>query len=294
MVSFKDRVYGSIFGLVVGDALGAPVEFKARGSFDPIVDYISCDQWNLPAGSWTDDTSMTLALMDSITFSNGIDPKNQLQCYVDWYLHGFYSVNGKCFDIGDTTRLALDNFIHTNDIRSPYSDKAFSGNGSLMRHLPVPLFTFQFRDPRLMIRASDITSSTTHSSKPCCDSCYEFSEIIWHILCGLSKTVSFNGNIPEFDEKNVISSGYVVDTLELAKWCFITTNSFEECVLKAVNYGGDADTLAAVSGALAGCYYGFPSIPDRFLKGLAKPDYIMQYTDCFYEICSVRLKDESV
>lgn len=290
MTSFKDSVYGAVLGLAIGDALGGPVEFHRRDTFPEVTGYQINYNFDpeLPAGSWTDDTSMMIALMDSIIDCNSINPKDQLDRYVRWYMHGQYSITGKCFDIGNQTRKALNWYIATGDIITPYNDVSESGNGALMRHLPVPLFMYQFMDLNLMRVASDATVSTTHSSFLCRQAGNMYCHVMHSILAGLYKTplnciTEKSAKIPRGKVK---SSGFVADTLDAAMWCFATSSSFKECVLKAVNLGDDADTVGAVAGSLAGAYYGVNGIPDDWINDLRGVKQIVNKIHSFLPICT--------
>src|ERR1700726_508142 len=129
----NDRRRGTLIGLAVGDALGAAVEFKSPGSFAPVTGHRSGGPHRLNAGEWTDDTSMALALADSIA-SVGWDLNDQANRYVQWWKTGKYSVNGRCFDIGITTSSALSKFLATkNALASGDTSERASGNGSIMR-----------------------------------------------------------------------------------------------------------------------------------------------------------------
>ena len=133
-----DRRRGALIGLAVGDALGAAVEFKSPGSFKLVTGYRDGGPHGLNAGEWTDDTSMALALANSIAV--GWDLNDQADRYVQWWQTGKYSVNGRCFDIGITTRSALGNFVaKKNALTSGDRSDRASGNGSIMRLAPVPM-----------------------------------------------------------------------------------------------------------------------------------------------------------
>ena len=168
----KDRCRGTLIGLAIGDALGAAVEFSRPGSFTPVTGYRSGGPHRLEAGEWTDDTSMALALADSIAI--GWDLNDQANRYVQWWQTGKYSVNGRCFDIGTTTRRALSKYREDNDARtSGDTSEEASGNGSIMRLAPVPiryadLYTNKIDD--LSQRAEE-SSLPTHASEQCLSAC---------------------------------------------------------------------------------------------------------------------------
>src|ERR1044071_3048228 len=132
-VTTADRVRGCLIGLATGDALGTTLEFKSPGTFKPITDMVGGGPFWLRPGEWTDDTSMALCLAESIIETRGFDPVDQLRRYVRWYRHGHMSCKNCCFDIGNTTRMALHIFERTGEPYCGSTDPLFAGNGSLMR-----------------------------------------------------------------------------------------------------------------------------------------------------------------
>ncbi len=161
-MNLLSRFRGSLLGLAVGDALGAPVEFEPRGSFPPITGYRGGGPFNLGAGDWTDDTSLTLCLAESLVERRGFDPRDQVERYVRWWREGHMSCTGNCFDIGNTTKWSLQRFIDTGDPYSGPTDPGKASNGSLMRLAPVPLFFHA--SPADAIEYSGLSSKTTHGA----------------------------------------------------------------------------------------------------------------------------------
>lgn len=292
-MSIQDRKKGCLFGLAVGDALGASIEFMRPGTFTPITTYQSGVAHDLNAGEWTDDTSMALALADSL--KDGWDANDQLNKYVEWMNTGRYSVNGRCFDIGNTCRTALLNFIDFGDsATSGVRLEGLSGNGCIMRLAPVPikyadLFLDRWRE--LMVYG-DKSSATTHASLQCRTASSWLTVVLAGLINGVDRDVVLNDSLymlpslhpnvmnvvkGSYREKNppdIKGGGYVVDSLEAALWAFYKANNFREAVLAAVNLGDDADTTGAVCGQLAGAYWGYEGIPQEWRDGLAKSDYI--------------------
>ena len=295
-----DRKRGMLLGLAIGDALGAAVEFKPRGTFPPVEGFRGGGPHDLEPGEWTDDTSMALALADSISLA-GWDLNDQARRYLDWWRNGAYSVNGKCFDIGITTRGALERFEQSGDARaSGDPDERASGNGSIMRLAPVAirfadLFPSHFGE--LVLYAAE-SSLPTHASGECKSACAYLGVVLAALVkgCGREETLSSESNVlrrlrdvcklrpaiaavadGSFREKEppeIQGSGYVVRSIEAALWAFHKASSFEEAVLLAVNLGDDADTTGAVCGQLAGAYWGESGIPKHLLDGLARRDMI--------------------
>lgn len=291
--AIRDRALGALVGLAVGDAIGTTVEFRPRGSFDPVTDMIGGGPFDLRPGEWTDDTSMALCLADSLIARDCLDERNLLDRFCRWFRVGENSVTGRCFDIGNVTANALTHFEKTGDVHAGPTDRMTAGNGSLMRLSPVAIRYWS--DPERMRDASRRQSYTTHGAQQAVDSCEAFSAILTsaiqgkpltdvlspsygHVLSdGVQAVIggSWNGK----HRHDVRSSGYVLHSLEAALWCIGSSGSFSEAVLKAVNLGDDADTTGAIAGQLAGAFYGVSGIPERWRKRLAWNDRIEGLAD---------------
>lgn len=267
MINLQDRYLGSLLGLAVGDALGAPVEFKERGSFPPVEQMQDGGPFNLKKGQWTDDTSLALCLGLSLVEKNGFDPYDQIERYIKWFREGYMSCTGNCFDIGNTTKAALVRYEEHKDI---YAGKETdpATNGSLMRLAPVPLFYFGNLEDT--IKYAGLSSKVTHAPLNCIKACADLALYIYRALEGKSKDQIFEGSTIDFKKSyaEVSGKGDALLCLEGAMWCFYHSQSFEEGVKMAVNLGDDTDTTAAVFGQLAGAYYGVQSIPAQMLQDL--------------------------
>jgi len=288
-----NRFRGCLLGLAVGDAVGTTVEFKSRGSFPPVTDMVGGGVFGLKAGQWTDDTSMALCLGTSLVSKNGFDPADQMDRYRDWYQNGYLSSTGNCFDIGNTVRNALERYKQTGDPFSGATDPYSAGNGSLMRLAPIPLFYFP--DLEKSIKFAGESSRTTHGALECLEACQLFAEMLFRALSGLSKeeillnpTVKISapklgeiarGNYSQKTIQQIRGTGYVVNSLEAALWCFYQTSTFEAAILQAANLGEDADTTAAICGQIAGAYYGESGIPAKWLENLFMRTEIVDLTD---------------
>ena len=278
-----DKFRGALLGLACGDALGAPVEFKKRGTFSAVTDMQSGGVFNLKAGQWTDDTSMALCLATSLIECQGFDAYDQMQRYCKWKNEGYLSSTGKCFDIGIATSLALSSFKKTGNPFSGNSDPSKAGNGCLMRLVPIALYFYT--DFNLTKTMAANSARTTHGARACVEASQLFGAMLHLALNGASKLDVLlqhgckslnserlqeiaNGDYFNKLENEIKGSGYVVDSLEAALWCFYMSNNFENAVLKAVNLGDDTDTTAAICGQLAGAFYGESAIPKRWLNTL--------------------------
>jgi ADP-ribosyl-[dinitrogen reductase] hydrolase len=302
MDGMQDRCRGTLIGLAVGDALGAAVEFSSPGSFAPVTGYRGGGPHGLEAGEWTDDTSMALALADSIA-SVGWDLNDQASRYVEWWKTGKYSVNGRCFDIGITTRGALSKFLATKNalVSGDISERA-SGNGSIMRLAPLPiryagLYPNQVDE---LSRLAEESSLPTHASEQCRSACRYLGTILAALIQGEDRDAVLSsdwkalqhledikplhplirqvaqGSFRHKQPPAIQGSGWVVKSLEAALWAFHDAELFEEAVLKAVNLGDDADTTGAICGQLAGAYWGESKIPESLRSGLARMDMLRE------------------
>lgn len=289
MSNIQDKLIGSFVGLAVGDAVGASVEFKPRGTFPLVTDMNGGGPFKLPVGYWTDDTSMAVCLAESLLEHPSLDKADLLDRFCNWYLHGKNSPTGVCFDIGATTVRALENYINTGSITNN-SESYLAGNGSIMRLAPVAVA--YHTDPEVAAALAAVQSETTHAS-PLATGCSELlSDILTTLYKSNDKMDIFNIKVQEYwpvevakildknlknkEEKEIRSTGYTVHTLEAAVWCFLNTDNFEQAVLKATNLGDDTDTVAAVTGQIAGAFYGETGIPEHWIKKLYDYERIKQ------------------
>lgn len=281
-VSKEQRKIGCLIGLAAGDAVGTTLEFKPPGSFAPISDMVGGGPFGLEVGQWTDDTSMALCLGESLATKQCFDPIDQMNRYCNWWQYGYMSSTGECFDIGNTVRAALGQYLTTQKPFSGAIDDYSSGNGALMRLAPVPMFYADNIDD--VIYYSGESSRTTHGSAKCIDACRLFGAMLCTAFNGASKdellrasdyyaatepSMADIANGSYINKQQVKGSGYVVASLEAALWCFYHTNSFKDAVLKAANLGDDADTTAAICGQIAGAYYGIDGIPAQWVDQLS-------------------------
>jgi ADP-ribosylglycohydrolase len=304
MIPLLDRYRGSMMGLAVGDAVGAAVEFMPPGTFAPLTDMVGGGPFGLNPGEWTDDTSMALCLAESLVERNGLDPADQLGRYLRWYREGYRSSTGRCFDIGNTVRKALERFAAEGCAYCGSTDPGEAGNGSLMRLAPVPLY--YARDPLAAIQRAGESSRTTHGAAEAVDGCRYFAGLIIGALDGTAKDELLGDGYspvagyweahplaPGIDEvargsfgrrrpPEIQGTGYVVRSLEAALWAFHTTDSFADGCLAAANLGNDADTTAAIYGQLAGAYYGMDAIPAAWHEVIAMRRLILDLADALH------------
>jgi len=292
----QDRYRGALIGLACGDAIGTSVEFMSRGTFPELVDMVGGGPFDLKPGQWTDDTSMALCLAHSLLHCQGFDPVDQMHRYCNWYNYGYMSSTGECFDIGNTTAMALRRYLENKNPFAGSTDAASAGNGGLMRLAPIPMYYAQ--DAKAVFHYAGESTRTTHGAQEAIECSRLFGLQLRAALCGGSKQDILSVAYPEplspgvapiagaaFAAKSadrIKGSGYCVQSLEAALWCFRQSGSFKEAVLKAANLGDDADTTAAICGQLAGAYYGFSAIPDTWVMKLEMHEDIIGLADRLY------------
>ncbi|MCL5430670.1 MAG: ADP-ribosylglycohydrolase family protein [Candidatus Marsarchaeota archaeon] len=295
-----EKFYGAFIGLAVGDAIGMPLEaYSARHppKLMCVIGMAPGGPEDLPAGYWTDDTSMALCMAASLIEKGGFDPKDQLDRYVRWYYDGYMTPGGKSFGTGLTTINSIREFKATGKVfRDPPEDPKRAGNGTIMRLAPIPMFFFD--DAESAISISGESARTTHGAMVCVDAARYMGAILYGALNGASKEELLSDHYSPIKgywkghqlckEIGVIASGsykkdgfspnpigMAVQTLENALWAFNSTDSFRDGMLKIVNLGGDSDTNGAVFGQIAGAFYGKESIPKKWIDALARKDMII-------------------
>lgn len=301
----REAIASGIYGTAIADAVGVPAEFASRSALriHRITKMTGGGAHRQEAGTWSDDTSMALCLAFSVSEKNGVDADDIMRRFCDWRDHGAYSPHGECFDIGMTVEHALCRYA-AGVPASECGGTALSdnGNGSLMRILPLAyILMAQYGDDLSMhddaMACIDLVSSLTHRHPISRIACGLYIHIAIRLLLGdtiadatqhgidaalgwYSAHAGYEEGLNCWErlrdvntfralpEDAIQSGGYVVDTLEAALWCLLNTNSYQDCVLKAVNLGSDTDTVAAVAGGLAGIHYGLSGIPDAWRDGL--------------------------
>ncbi len=317
------RSQSGIMGLVVGDALGVPVEFTSRAErdADPVVDMRAYGTHSQPAGTWSDDSSMVVATMEWYDEIEEWpeDYKPLMDKFCNWLMHGDYTPYGNNFDNGITVSRALMNYSRGMEpTESGEKNENSNGNGSLMRIMPTALFhttdlafdTLYY--PEKIYEMSSLTHGHARSKLGCLIYAKIISDILhmpdvdkkevvrasFRVMEEYLSTIEKDEEIVkekaaynrlwdidafiEIPREDIKSSGYVVDTLEAAVWCFLTTDSYKDCVLKAVNLGDDTDTVGAVAGGLAGYYYGIDDIPSEWINLIPKKDWILDLASRMY------------
>ena len=305
----RNKVLGGLLGLCIGDALGLPVEFKPRSALKatPVTDMIGYGTHNQPPGTWSDDSSLTFCLAESLC--NGFNLRDIAAKFVKWLYEGYWTPYGEVFDAGNTTRTAITRLKEgVNPLKAGSTDEFSNGNGSLMRILPLA-FYLEKSDIEQQFEITHQVSCLTHRHLRSQIACGIYIQVAINLLKGntpkeayesMKCTVSdyyskwpyitelhhFNriieSDISGLPEAAIKSSSYVVDTLEASLWCLLNSNSYPDTVLTAVNLGGDTDTLGAVTGGLAGIYYGYDGLPQKWVTRLARAKDIIELGERLY------------
>jgi ADP-ribosyl-[dinitrogen reductase] hydrolase len=307
-MSNKELIKDALLGVAVGDAIGVPVEFRSRNELrgDPVEGIREYGSHGQPAGTWSDDSSLTFCLAEMLC--DGYDLGNLARRFVNWEDHAYWTPHGEVFDIGMATASAISRLRRgIEPVLAGGTDEGSNGNGSLMRILPLVFYT-KDKDIEQRFELTNDVSSLTHRHFRSIIACFIYLEIALELIGGKEKGIAYHGtcdrvagflknkegwndkeqsifsrilsgNIFALSEEEIRSSGYVVHTLEAAIWCLFNTTNYPDAVLKAANLGEDTDTTAAVTGGLAGLLYGWTAIPGEWLKVLAKRTEIEQLAD---------------
>ncbi len=311
--TYRNRMLGALWGAVVGDALGVPVEFVGRDKLrrQPVADMIGYGSHGQPPGTWSDDSSLLLCTVESLL--GGWDTEDLGKRFVRWLAEADWTPYGEVFDVGVATSAALRRIIQRVPAeQAGGNDESNNGNGSLMRILPIAL-DYAYAPTAELLSYAHRASSVTHRHLRSQLACGLYCVMITELLGGCEPLEAYQQTIesarvhyrslphaaelPHFDrilsghlwelpESEIRSSGYVVNTLEASLWCFVTTDSYEAAVLKAVNLGEDTDTTGTVTGGLAGTYYGCTAIPIRWIEKLARRNDLEQLFDQFVDRCA--------
>lgn len=299
----ENIVKAGIFGVCIGDALGVPVEFRSRDQLkrSPVTTMRAFGTHRQPAGTWSDDSSLMLCLADSLC--KGYDLEDIALKFLQWYNEEIWTPHGRVFDIGIATSQAIHRISKgTSPTLCGGTSEFDNGNGSLMRILPLLFYIKDFPIKRRFEIIKSV-SSITHGHIRSVLACFIYLEFAREILKGKSKLEAYkimqetvkefldynpicsqaemdkfdrilNNNIFEYEGDKISSSGYVLHSLEASLWCFLNSESYAEAVLKAVNLGEDTDTTGAITGGIAGIYYGFENIPEEWVEVLVRKDDI--------------------
>ena len=304
----NNQYLGAIIGHAVGDAMGFPTEFSKREELlqNPVIEMIDSPDVGQPAGSWSDDTAMEIATIDSFIQKKYFDYKDIMDKWVKWISKSEYTPTGVAFDIGRTCLKAIKKFCNgTAPLQCGSTSINENGNGSLMRILPVALYAYSKKlDDTSIHKLTNEVSSLTHAHEVSRLGCYIYVQFIICLLKGNTKQEAYK-HIQDLDYRsfrmdsihhyarilneqiefqildNIKSTGYIVDTLVSAMWIFMNAQHYKEAIIASTNIGGDTDTIGAIVGSMAGIYYGFEDIPSSWLDTLQRKDYLMELVDRF-------------
>jgi ADP-ribosylglycohydrolase len=314
-LTFKDRVLGGLWGAVVGDALGVPVEFRSRAEVqrNPVTDLRGQGTYHQPKGTWSDDSSLMLCTVDSLV-RHEFDTADMGQRFVQWSQGKLWTPWGRVFDIGGATSQALGRIQQGVPAEEAGgTDENSNGNGSLMRILPIAL-RFGHEPAERLLEFAYRASAITHRHPRSEMACGFYSLVAAGLLRGQSAKAAYQSaaqtvgplfkakplageshyfaaalapNLATLPEKEIASGGHVVDTLTASIWCLLTSKDYEETVLKAVNLGEDTDTTGIAAGGLAGICYGLPSVPEQWRSAMARAEDLETLFEQFADLCAV-------
>ena len=289
----RDKKLGTLIGLAVGDAMGAPYEFLDKSRYTPTREYNTGGAHAVSLGEWTDDTSMALCLAQSLIDSSGFNVIDQMEKYLKWYRLGYMSTRNVCFDIGNATRNAICEFENSNHT-IPYTrtgNYQTNGNGSIMRLAPIPMLYNNKTEMKTAAKNSSLTTHRGIEAYQCAillaeilHNCYNFSDKI--TILKNTEDILVNDMIKNIIEQyqsscdegfyQTIPTGYCVDTLQCAIQGFLYFDNFIDGLMYCISLGDDTDTVGAVYGQIAGAYYGLSGIPEYYQENLMQYNKILE------------------
>ena len=306
----ENKFYGALFGFCVGDMIGVPVEFSSRRERekDMVQELRAYGTYHQPFGTWSDDTSLTLCLIDAI--NKGFSLEKVSDNFISYYEKADFTPHGEVFDIGNATRDAIEKMIRgVAPDKCGGDQETDNGNGSLMRVLPLAFYGENLNSKDLIKLTEDV-SALTHAHKRSKLACIFYVVYAMLLIQGYGKAEAYDKAVIcvhknckkpykdelknfenilskkciTFSKEQIKSTGYVIDTLEAVLWCFYHADSYKETILNAVNLGGDTDTIAAIAGGIAGIYYGYVQIPDQWIQNISRKEEMQQMFSDFYKI----------
>lgn len=298
-------------GFVVGDAFGVPVEFKTREELlkNPVTKMTGYGTYDMPEGTWSDDTSLMIATIDSINAKCSIDYNDIALKFIAWYKHADYTPSRETFGVGSTCSVAISKFDEErcNPLECGLDDINSNGNGSLMRMLPIAYYAVakKLKDFEILELVTNM-SKITHAHEICIMGCYIFVRFVMFLLNGKDKLSAYsmtkcvdytmfseetrqvydrliNDDIGKYKLNDINSTAYIVDTLEASIWVLLQADKFTDSIIGAVNLGGDTDTIGAITGGMAGIIYGIDEIPETWLNVIQRKEYLIDIFEEFSE-----------
>ncbi|OUM68067.1 hypothetical protein PIROE2DRAFT_58353 [Piromyces sp. E2] len=313
-----DKIKDALYGFVVGDALGVPVEFTSRTYLKkyPVTEMKGYGSHKVPEGVWSDDTSMTLATMDSIVKNKTINYNDMADKFCLWLFNAEYTATNLVFDVGMTTRKALNDYVinKKDAINCGETDIYSNGNGSLMRILPIAFYCFykEKSDEEILTIVKN-TSCITHAHEISILGCYIYVQYVINLLKGKNKKESYKiiqkldysmfqnstqkvyeriikKDISALVEEEIQSTGYVVSSLEASLWTILINDNLKDTILTAVNLGNDTDTIGAITGSLAGIIYSYDDIPKYWIEKIKNKEFLEKIITNFRKSNIINIK----
>ncbi len=307
------KIIDGIIGHAIGDAMGVPIEFCEREKLlqHPVTKMIGYGSYDVPEGTWSDDTSMEVATIESIINKKEIDYKDIMMNFYYWLKEGKYTPYGEAFDAGRTCIQSIINFSKGYELSEcGQKDNMSNGNGSLMRILPIAYYCHykKLKESEIYEIVKNV-SSLTHAHEISILGCYIYVLYVMRLLDGKDKFASYNlikiadysmfsqetlkvydrilkEDIKKRNINEIKSTGYVVDTLEASFWVLLNAKDYKESIIGAINLGDDTDTIGAITGSMAGIIYGYDTIPKDWIEKLAKRDYLENLCNDFERVLS--------
>jgi ADP-ribosyl-[dinitrogen reductase] hydrolase len=277
------------------------------GDFTPLTDMVGGGCFELTPGEWTDDTSLAYGLAMGIIESPDQNPetlkKSIATFFARWLIEGYASCKEEAFDIGNTCNEAIEHYAITGEVKGLIAEWS-QGNGGIMRQAPAVIA--HANNLEEAVKLSVLQNNITHAHPVCQDTAAYMAYLHWHILNGATieqiitprgpdKTFIdtrnwtapmmkiINGDFLKLQASDITNDAWCIGTLESALWGLANMQDFREMTLKIANFAGDADTVGAVFGQLAGGIVGLEGLPQDWLAKIAKKDELLDLAKRLFE-----------
>ena len=313
--ALRGRYLGCLLGLAVGDALGAATQYRRAGSFAPVGDLVGGGPFDLPRGSWSDDTAMALCLAESLLESQGCEPRGQLLRYTRWQRHGHLAAGTHCVGITAATARALGRGVQA---ASGTAGSTGSNGTGAVSGLPsqeaaplsrvAPLVLFYFAHEAQAITQSEACARLFDAAPLVLDSCRVLVAMLHTALRGEPLARVLQPPFTVFGPRPLAApvaallardpalppgayAGPALTALSAARWALASAAGFRDGALRAANFGGDTDVIGAIHGQVAGALHGAQAIPAGWLGALARRELIEDVADRLLAAGLVRLAE---
>ena len=310
MIIVQDKIRNSIFGFVIGDTMGVPIQYKKRDDLikQPVTEMLGYGTYDISSGVYSGYTALLFATFDSIVQQKEIDVDDMAKRYCDYMTNGAYSATGVVLELDKSLQYSFLRFMETKKYASNCGSVSESSNYALLRMLPVAIYTYcsKLKDHEIIEIVGNV-SGITNQNDISIMGCYLYIKYIHFLLNGKDKFAClnmiklvdysmfsdecknayqriFDNNFKNLSLNDIHTTKNIVDTLEASLWTILNTDTFAQSIIGSINLGDDTSGVGAITGSIAGFLYSYEDIPTRWITKLMKTDYIDEISTKFSRV----------